>query len=288
MRHVEAGTYVDVGAMKAAEGSATAALYERGWRGLNLVPSVDLADSLAHERPGDVTVKLSLDLSIDEVLDDARLHGRDVHVCRLDQRLSQSSMFTAFESNGWRPWVIVVALDPAAPSGPSAPEWEHGILTAGYRLVLFDGLNRFFVAPDHLELATMLGSPVSVFDEPWERFDRYHRRLALEHEAERAEAEADQSDAAAFAARAHAEEFERKAADVLEKLEPIASDALAWRAQVLNLPTSASLLHDRANAVAAELDATHRTISWRVTWPLRLARTASRRLSAGRSPADHE
>jgi len=43
-------------------------------------------------------------------------------------------------------------------------EWDHLLLEKGYQFVYFDGLNRFYVSPGHLELAKAFGSPPNVFD----------------------------------------------------------------------------------------------------------------------------
>jgi hypothetical protein len=47
---------------------------------------------------------------------------------------------------------------------PSHHEWEPEVLAAGYRLALFDGLNRFYARNDELALWERLSVPANVFD----------------------------------------------------------------------------------------------------------------------------
>lgn len=65
----------------------------------------------------------------------------------------------------FRPRVIVVeATRPLTPI-PSHHEWEPLLLRAGYRLALFDGLNRYYTPPEESILAERLSVPVNVFDQ---------------------------------------------------------------------------------------------------------------------------
>jgi FkbM family methyltransferase len=51
--HLEAGFYVDVGAMDPSTDSVTKGFYERGWSGLDVEPNPYFADRLRSERPRD-------------------------------------------------------------------------------------------------------------------------------------------------------------------------------------------------------------------------------------------
>src|SRR5690606_25275569 len=43
-------------------------------------------------------------------------------------------------------------------------DWEKLILQSGYHFVYFDGLNRFYIAHEHLELVEAFNCPPNVFD----------------------------------------------------------------------------------------------------------------------------
>lgn len=60
-------------------------------------------------------------------------------------------------------WLSLEATVPLI-SRPSHHEWEPGVLAAGYRVALFDGLNRFYVRDDEPELGERLAVPANVLD----------------------------------------------------------------------------------------------------------------------------
>lgn len=65
----------------------------------------------------------------------------------------------------WRPRVVVVeATEPNRPI-PNHEAWEDVLTAAGYRFVLFDGLNRFYVRDEEPALVAPLSAPANVFDE---------------------------------------------------------------------------------------------------------------------------
>lgn len=64
----------------------------------------------------------------------------------------------------FRPRVVVVeAVDPLTHE-PSHGAWEPLLLEAGYRVSLFDGLNRFYVRQEEPELLARLAAPANVLD----------------------------------------------------------------------------------------------------------------------------
>lgn len=114
LRHVEAGTYVDVGAADPDEDSVTKAFYERGWSGVNIEPAPEYAERLRAERPRDTTVQVCagaasgsatfhhvpgtglssvVDSSIESLVETAyEVVDVDVPVRRLDQILSDAGL----------------------------------------------------------------------------------------------------------------------------------------------------------------------------------------------------
>jgi FkbM family methyltransferase len=69
----------------------------------------------------------------------------------------------------WRPAVVLAeAAVPGAP-GSGFPlsdwaEWEPMLLSAGYRLAYFDGVNRFYAASERDDLAAHFRTPINPFD----------------------------------------------------------------------------------------------------------------------------
>jgi FkbM family methyltransferase len=206
---------------------------------------------------------------LDDLLEEAGLSGRTIHFCTIDVEGAEADVLAGFDLARWRPWILVVeATEPNRPE-PSHERWEGGVLAAGYRFCLFDGLNRFYVHREKADaFAARLSYPACMFDEAFAR---------------------------AMATRQHVKELERTTAEVTrradelqrraDELERVAVEATRRADELDRLAARASWLeHEKADLarrlgeVQTELAAMQETISWRVTRPLRAAREAQRRL----------
>jgi FkbM family methyltransferase len=65
----------------------------------------------------------------------------------------------------FRPRVVVVEATVPKSGEPAYEAWEPILLEAGYRLALFDGLNRFYAHADEPALLQKLAIPANVFDD---------------------------------------------------------------------------------------------------------------------------
>jgi FkbM family methyltransferase len=200
-----AGFYVDIGANDPTEDSVTRLFYDRGWRGINVEPQLSYFQALCEARPRDTTLNIGIaakagTLTMHYVprapgmstfsekqamlLADAgyELEQRELAVRPLDEVLEQHAdqeidflkvdvegleheVLDGVDWSRWRPRVIVVETT------PEEEPWERRLLDAGYRRVLWDGINLFFVrAEDAEKLGPVLARPaVSVLDgyDPW-------------------------------------------------------------------------------------------------------------------------
>jgi hypothetical protein len=64
-----------------------------------------------------------------------------------------------------RPRVILVEAVRPVSHTQNHEEWEYLLLAEGYRFVLFDGLNRFYVREEDEEAASLLSCPANVLDD---------------------------------------------------------------------------------------------------------------------------
>jgi FkbM family methyltransferase len=199
------GFYVDVGANDPTVDSVTRHFYDLGWRGVNIEPQLSYYEALCKARPRDTTLSLGIAASSGtltmyyvprapgmstfseqqaKVLIDAgyELETREFEVRPLSDVLAEHAnqpidflkvdvegleheVLDGVDWSRWRPRVIVVETT------PEEEPWERRLLDAGYRRVLWDGINLFFVRhEDAEELGPLLARPaVSVLDgyDPW-------------------------------------------------------------------------------------------------------------------------
>jgi FkbM family methyltransferase len=204
LRDVEKGFYIDVGAQDPIVDSVTKAFYERGWRGINIEPNEEYFHKLQNDRPHDINLLTAVgrepgDIPFYQVAHTglsttsavyARGHaeaGYEVHLCnvacttldsicndcgvervhflKIDVEGSERAVLEGFSFETVRPWIVVVeATEPNSTREVSA-EWEHLLVRSRYQFAYFDGLNRFYVATEHADLARHLSCPANPFDQ---------------------------------------------------------------------------------------------------------------------------
>ena len=333
--HIDQGFYIDVGANDPLADSVTKVFYDAGWSGINIEPLPAYHQALAALRPRDVNLALaagaceglvtlfdvpavtgwassdpavaavhrSNGFEIAELTVPMRTlsaicaeHARaDIHFLKIDVEGFEGEVLRGLDLERWRPWVLVVeATVPNSRVGNYA-EWEPLVTGHGYRYVWFDGLNRYYVADEHAQLANALALQPNVFDDvvPY----RFELAFKASEAAHKLAAQATERALRQFA-RAKRARLREKSASVRA-----ASAGKMARRAVLQLAASenanaalqetllqerrdAAVQHQRALAVqawAAELEqhllATRSSTSWRVTAPLRLAGSMPRRLA---------
>jgi len=213
-----AGFFVDVGAGHPMFENDTRALYERGWRGINIEPNPGFFQELHEQRPDDQNVNLALSdeegvLSYNEVVgtglstfdpveaERCRRNGhhiieRQVRSTTLTKLLTEIAPpatinllkvdvegfeYKVLAGNDWqrfRPLVIVV--EATFPERPERrPTQIRQFLEArDYRVAYFDGLNDFYIE-------TSFDLPPNIFDAPPNIFDRF---ITLPHSKARGHA----------------------------------------------------------------------------------------------------
>jgi FkbM family methyltransferase len=299
LQTVEDGHYVEVGANHPTNDSVTRAFYERGWSGITVEPVEHFAALHRENRPRDVQAQVAITSEdVDEItlhvipdtglstLDDAirdqhqaagiehvdvtvrtsRLddllaeHGyadKDIHFLLVDVEGAEADALRSIDLTRWRPWVLVIEATLPNSTVASHSEWEPGLLAAGYEFCLFDGVSRFYVAQEHAaELKDKLSYPACALD-------HYVDNVLID---------------------ARVEINERTA-----ELDDLTRQLLHWRQTALDqwaAVAAAQASKDTDNAadaaVLAEMEAMRRTLSWRVTRPLRLMRRLGTRLRTAR------
>lgn len=120
----------------------------------------------AHERAGferrDITVPA---LTLDTVCERSTVVADVVHFLKIDVEGAEADVLRSFDLARWRPWVVLVEATRPLSTEPSFEDWDPVLTAAGYSFCLFDGLSRFYVSPDHPELAAKLSYPACVLDD---------------------------------------------------------------------------------------------------------------------------
>lgn len=203
LHDIEDGYYVDVGAHDPTHRSVTRAFYERGWSGLNIEPDPFYAAKLRQERPRDTTLQVALggqsgratlfdfgdhgmgttqaDIAIDSLVKGievgrhevdvrtlaallAEIGSRDIHFLKIDVEGAEADVLAGADFSAVRPWIILVESIRPVTHEPSHDVWEQALLDQSYSFATFDGLNRYYVAAEHIELAAALAVPPNIND----------------------------------------------------------------------------------------------------------------------------
>jgi hypothetical protein len=83
---------------------------------------------------------------------------------KIDVEGMEERVLRGWDARTLRPWVVLVEATRPASTEPAHHAWDGLLVDAGYRFVLFDGLNRFYVADEHPELMGPLSVSANIHD----------------------------------------------------------------------------------------------------------------------------
>jgi FkbM family methyltransferase len=204
LANVERGFYIDVGAQDPRFDSVTKAFYDQGWHGINLEPVEHWHRRLQDERPRDINLCLAagdhegtiefhetdesgLSTASAEFARRHRAQGhalrtrqvpvstldaicrahdvREVHFLKVDVEGAEAEVLRGLDLARLRPWIILVeATEPNSRTSTHA-QWESLVTDHDYRMAYQDGLNRYYLAREHEDLAPAFASPPNIFDD---------------------------------------------------------------------------------------------------------------------------
>ena len=204
LKHVEAGFYIDVGANDPSVDSVTRLFYEQGWHGINIEPLNSHVAALQRDRPRDINLCTAVGASVGEVdiwecdvrgwatadrevVDQHIRQGHqgryvrtpmttlsavclehaadEIHFLKVDVEGFEAAVLQGMDFRRFRPWIVVVEATRPHSTEEVHEVWEPWLLQCDYALAYADGLNRFYLAGEHVELGPHFKYPPNFFDE---------------------------------------------------------------------------------------------------------------------------
>lgn len=203
LRHVQQGFYIDIGAQDPVVDSVSLAFYEQGWRGIHVEATPAYAEKIRQARPDELVLQVAVNdqhgvisfyeipgtgistgdegiadshrakgfevrritvpcITLGDILEQAKVP--DIHWLKIDVEGMEASVLKSWGKGPLLPWIVVVESTLPLTQVETQQEWETHLLKRGYKAVYFDGLNRYYVSPQHPELIEAFGSGPNVFD----------------------------------------------------------------------------------------------------------------------------
>jgi len=200
LKTVENGFYIDVGANDPTHDSVTKAFYDHGWTGINVEPMPNYYQALCQQRPKDTNLQCVAGESADSLtfygiagtglstadpamaqmhkdagmdvrsqtvqsrtltsICEEHARGRDIHFLKIDVEGHEETVLRGMDFTRWRPWVILIETP-----WERDQTWETLVTGAGYQSILFDGINTYYLAEEHLNLKPAFDIPPCNLDE---------------------------------------------------------------------------------------------------------------------------
>ena len=198
------GTYVDIGAGHPVADNVSFWFYERGWQGIVVEPQPELAGLYARLRPRDVVVQgligrhdgeadfhlverlHGFSTTVQHHAEKAKafgvgyqtvrvpvttlskigesLGGKPIDFLKIDVEGAEGDVLFGGDWQRVRPKVIVIEAVTPGSGEPAWHEWEPFLIAQNYRFVLFDTLNRFYVAQECPEIMSRLPAERAPWD----------------------------------------------------------------------------------------------------------------------------
>jgi FkbM family methyltransferase len=344
--HIKNGFYIDVGANDPVEHSVTNAFYERGWHGINIEPLPSFQQAFIEQRPRDINLAVAAGASESEIslFDVPAVNGwasndkavaeahraegfavveltvpqrtlnaiceehvrGDIHFLKIDVEGFEGEVLRGIDLTKWRPWILVVEATIPNSRRTNHETWEHLITAHNYHFAYFDGLNRYYVAGEQIQLRETISVQANVFDEfisshldaAWKATKDVHERLKkVEQEAGEHLQEAGERIQKADQRVQKADERVEKAVELTHSLDLQLQDMRMQKIQlevslndiISSLNASLADISHHRQALLRELSVVYASRSWKITRPLRwlvkkIASLRSKKLAQTTSP----
>jgi FkbM family methyltransferase len=216
LHDIKFGFYVDIGAWNPDVDSVSKLFYQSGWCGINIDPVPEVIAEFQDERPRDMNIQVALSdkeglraftifpgtgwhtfypelvgeqpsmdkkeiivptNTLDSIME--KLAVNEIHWLKIDAEGSELEILRGFSFGRNCPWIIVIESTLPNSAVRTENQWAQILLKNGYIFCLFDGLNEFWLSPEHQDRAHLLTYPAGVHDS-YVKFEEFQRSKKLE------------------------------------------------------------------------------------------------------------
>ncbi|MBN9080463.1 MAG: hypothetical protein BGP04_19530 [Rhizobiales bacterium 62-17] len=329
LKHVERGFFIDIGAQDPVIDSVSIAFHHQGWRGVHVEPTPHYAEKLRLYRQGDVVIQAAIGtregtipfweipgtglstgdpaiaaeharnnheclqievpcMPLSQVLD--AYADRPIHWLKIDVEGREDDVIDSWRPSPVRPWIVVVESTKPNTQEPSYANWEPKLIALGYEFAYFDGVNRFYVSQEHIELKAPFGPGPNFFD--FFQLDE-HSHFNFELAKKLSVVDAAKAKTAALDAALHSHMFGSSRAITHAELPEVLHQLEGGVVQLIKRDTAnVALLRQKEADIKAilrqkeveikyaldALHAVHSSFSWRITAPLRWIASGPRQM----------
>ena len=214
----EQGFYIDIGGFHPHLDSVTKAFYDVGWHGINVEPSPELMAAFHHERTRDINLEVAVSSQPGELVFFGNENGqlgtleeryadpnggrrvvqaltltsiceahapKDIHFLKIDVEGHERDVLDGMDFKRFRPWILLIESVVPNTHIPTYQEWEEIVVSSGYKFVLADAINRYYLAEEHIKLEPNFSLVADNFYQARERWNfeaAQHRIEELEEE----------------------------------------------------------------------------------------------------------
>ena len=210
---------------------------------------------------------------LSDIVTEHRYDEGDVHFLIVDVEGAEADVLSTIDLTTWRPWVLVIESTAPLSTRSTHEEWEPAVLAAGYDACLFDGVSRFYVAHERAdELAESLSYPACAHDD----FIDSDVQVMRDHETSLVAALATSSEQVTALGSALSAGREKWMSETLRWRRAALGEWASRAGEKLVVGHSShemTQVRDQLEDARKDAAALRRTVSWRVTSPLRAVRT---------------
>ena len=318
LTEVKAGFYIDIGAQDPLIHSVTNFFYMSGWSGINIEPVEEWFIKLQEARPRDVNIKclvgslegnqtfyeipnsgLSTGLVKNRILHESSGHKvhesvervrtlkgicedlkvGEIHFLKIDVEGAEKDVLLGANFVDYRPWIIVIESTEPNSQVQNFENWEQILVTSDYQFAYADGLNRFYLSKEKINLLERFQFPPNIFDNflHFQSVEMIESLSALRQDIKVKEDQLAQSSATIKSTSKKLElaqmqlvQAESRAAAAQMQLVQAESRAAAAQMQLVQAESRAAAAQELETSLSQMLSEIQNSRSWRITKILRL------------------